>query len=94
MLGRASQQVLHTFEDQGGVKVRQAEEQAAWEELNVRVTSLAALSLSTGPHGHPLMGLLQLNPMAEHELESRGPDLTLPFSVAWDNTSSQLRPMI
>lgn len=29
------------------------------------------------------MGLLQLNQMAEHERESRGPDLTRALSGAW-----------
>lgn len=71
------------------MRERQTEEQAAWEELSVGVPRLVALSLAMWPHGHHLMGLLRLNPLAEHELESRGPHLN-----SGDTTSSQVRPMI
>lgn len=46
---------------------------AAYDEVHAWVSWLLALSLSIRPHSHHLMGLLQRDQIAEHELESRVP---------------------
>lgn len=64
--------------DQGAEKKRQENatgkwRRAAYKELHARVSWRSDLSLSTRPHSHHLMGLLQRDQTSERELESRAP---------------------